>query len=78
MARQKKPVHRVQMSEGKQNIIQTAEDIQDALKDLLGGTIKEMMEAEMDDHLGYNNHYDQKGQGHTCPWFHFKFHFFFI
>ena len=41
------------------NIIQltartnTAEDIQDALKDLLGGTIKEMMEAEMDDHLGY-------------------------
>ena len=50
------------MTEGKRNIIQqllqeydieTAEDIQDALKDLLGGTIKEMMEAEMDDHLGY-------------------------
>ena len=50
------------MTEGKKNIIQqlfqeydieTAEDIQDALKDLLGGTIKEMMEAEMDDHLGY-------------------------
>ena len=62
MARQKKPVHRVQMTEGKRNIIhqlleeydiQTAEDIQDALKDLLGETIKEMMEAEMDDHLGY-------------------------
>lgn len=62
MAKQKKPVHRVQMTEGKRNIIhqlleeydiQTAEDIQDALKDLLGGTIKEMMEAEMDDHLGY-------------------------
>ncbi|MDO5292098.1 MAG: IS256 family transposase [bacterium] len=34
--------------------IQTAEDIQDALKDLLGGTIKEMMEAEMEDHLGYS------------------------
>ncbi|MDY5463894.1 transposase, partial [Hornefia butyriciproducens] len=33
--------------------IQNAQDIQDALKDLLGGTIKEMMEAEMDDHLGY-------------------------
>ncbi|MBP2652329.1 MAG: transposase, partial [Firmicutes bacterium] len=33
--------------------IETAEDIQDALKDILGGTIKEMMEAEMDDHLGY-------------------------
>lgn len=64
MARQKKPVHRVQMTEGKRNIIhqlleeydiQSAEDIQDALKDLLGGTIKEMMEAEMDDHLGYEN-----------------------
>ena len=26
---------------------------QDALKDLPGGTIKEMMEAEMDEHLGY-------------------------
>lgn len=60
MAKQKKPIHRVQMTEGKRNIIhqlleeydiQTAEDIQDALKDLLGGTIKEMMEAEMDEHL---------------------------
>lgn len=60
--REKKPVHHVQMTEGKRQIIQqllqeyeieTAEDIQDALKDLLGGTIKEMMEAEMNDHLGY-------------------------
>ena len=33
--------------------IQSAENIQDALKDLLGGTIKEMMETEMDEHLGY-------------------------
>lgn len=62
MAKEKKPVHKVQMTQGKRNIIhqlleeydiQTAEDIQDALKDLLGGTIKEMMEAEMDGHLGY-------------------------
>ena len=62
MAREKKTVHKVQMTEGKRNIIQmllqeydieSAQDIQDALKDLLGGTIKEMMEAEMDDHLGY-------------------------
>ena len=53
--REKKPVHKVVMTEGKRNIIQqllqeydieTAEDIQDALKDLLGGTIKEMMEAK--------------------------------
>jgi transposase-like protein len=62
MAREKKPVHKVQMTDGKRSIIhqllqeydiQSAEDIQDALKDLLGGTIKEMMEVEMDDHLGY-------------------------
>ena len=55
-----KPVHHVQMTDGKRQIIQqllteydinSAEDIQEALKDLLGGTIKEMMEAEMDDHL---------------------------
>ncbi len=60
--KEKQPVHHVQMTEGKRQIIQqllqeydieTAEDIQEALKDLLGGTIKEMMEAEMDDHLGY-------------------------
>jgi transposase-like protein len=60
--REKKPVHHVQMTDGKRAIIQqllqkynieTAEDILDALKDLLGGTIKEMMESEMDDHLGY-------------------------
>ncbi len=57
MAREKKPVHRVQMTEGERNIIHqilegydipTAEDIQDALKNLLGGTIKEMMGTEMD------------------------------
>ena len=61
--REKNPVHKVVMTEGKRNIIQqllqeydieTAEDIQDALKDLLGGTIKEMIEAEMDNNLGYN------------------------
>ena len=56
---------RKRMSEGKKNIIaallqeydiQSAEDIQDALKDLLGDTIKEMMEAEMDEHLGYESY----------------------
>lgn len=53
---------RQEMTEGKKNIIaglieeydiHTAEDIQNALADLLGGTIKGMMEAEMEDHLGY-------------------------
>lgn len=50
-------------SEGKKNIIaslieeydiQSAEDIQEALKDLLGGTIESMLKAELDNHLGYN------------------------
>lgn len=63
MAREKKPVHKVQMTDGKRNIIrqlleeydiESALDIQEALKDLLGGTIKEMMDTEMDDHLGYS------------------------
>lgn len=62
MAKEKKQPHKVVMTEGKREIIrsllseydiQSAQDIQDALKDLLGGTIKEMMEAEMDGHLGY-------------------------
>ena len=54
--RERKPVHHVPMTDGKRAIIQQLlqeYDIQDALKDLLGGTIKEMMEAEMDHHLGY-------------------------
>lgn len=63
MANRKKEVYKPKpMTEGKRNIIQgllqeydieTADDIQDALKDLLSGTIQEMLEAEMDDHLGY-------------------------
>lgn len=63
MARKKKEVYHVKpLTEGKKNIIsalideydiETAEDIQDALRDLLGGTIKSMMEAEMSEHLGY-------------------------
>lgn len=56
---------RSRLSEGKRNIIaglieeydiKTAEDIQEALKDLLGGTIQEMMEAELDEHLGYGEY----------------------
>ena len=53
------------MSEGKKNIIgmlleeydiKSAKDIEDALKDLLGGTIQEMLESEMDEHLGYHEY----------------------
>ena len=36
--------------------IQTAADVQEALKDLLGGTIQEMMEAELENHLGYKSY----------------------
>ena len=63
---EKKKVHHVgPLNENKKQIIsalideydiETADDIQEALKDLLGGTIKGMMEAEMDDHLGYKNY----------------------
>jgi transposase-like protein len=53
---------KISMTEGKKNIIaalveeyniQSAKDIQEALKDLLGGTIQSMLEAEMEQHLGY-------------------------
>ena len=53
------------MTEEKRNIIaaliqeydvQTAEDVQDALKDLLGGTLEEMLQSEMTNHLGYEDY----------------------
>ncbi|MCH5186095.1 MAG: transposase [Oscillospiraceae bacterium] len=56
MARRRK------LTEGKRNVIagliseyniQTAEDIQEALKDMFGDTIQGMLEAELDNHLGY-------------------------
>ncbi len=58
MARRK----REPMSEGKKNLIaeliemydiKTAKDIENAIKDLMGSTIQEMLEAELDEHLGY-------------------------
>ena len=62
MAKTKTPPHKVVLTEGKSELIkallseydiQSAQDIQEALKDLLGGTIKKMMEAEMEERLGY-------------------------
>ncbi len=62
MAKQKKAIHKVTMTERKRAIIhqlfqeydiESANDIQEALKDHLDGTIKEMMGTEMKDHLGY-------------------------
>ena len=66
----KKEIYKVKpLTEGKKNIIstlieeydiKTAEDIQEALKELLGGIIKSIMEAEIDEHIGYEKyqHYD--------------------
>ena len=62
---ERKRKNAINLTEGKRNIInalineydiKTAEDIQDALKDLLGGTIQEMLEAEMTQYLGYDSH----------------------
>jgi len=36
--------------------IKTTADLQNALKDLMGGTIQEMLEAELDEELGYEKH----------------------
>ena len=53
------------MTEGKKAVIhglldeydiQTADDVQEALKDLLSGTIQSMLEAEMNEHLGYEKY----------------------
>ncbi len=61
----KKDVYKVKpLNENKRNIIsalideydiETAEDIQEALRNFLGGTIKSMLEAEMNEHPGYQN-----------------------
>lgn len=62
----KKEVYKVKpMTENKRNIISalfeeyeihSAADIQEALKDLLGSTIQDMLESEMNEHLGYNKY----------------------
>ncbi len=36
--------------------IQSADGIQEVLKDLLSGTIRDMLETEMDNHLGYGRY----------------------
>ena len=58
------------MTEEKRNLIQgllqeydiqSAEDIQEALKDLLSGTLQDMLKTEMDNHLGYDR-YERSGE----------------
>lgn len=48
----------------KENDIKSAKDIQEALKDLFAETIQEMLEAELDDELGYSK-YDYKNKNTT-------------
>ncbi|RRQ30037.1 transposase, partial [Clostridioides difficile] len=36
--------------------VKTTTDIQDMLKDLFASTIHQMLEAELDDHLGYDRY----------------------
>lgn len=64
----------MERKKGKRNIIsalineydiKTAADIQEALKDLLGSTIQDMLEAEMTDPLGYDP-YERSENSNAC------------
>ena len=76
MAKTKTPPHKVVLTEGKSELIQallseydiqSVQNIERVLKDLLGGITKKMMEAEMEEHLGYeksgrsDNYYYRNG-----------------
>lgn len=63
MAKSKKP--RIMSPEQvkqfiKDNEIQSVEDIQNVLKDMFAEALQGMLEAEMDNHLGYQKHEDAK------------------
>jgi len=45
----------------KENNLTTAKEIQNALKDVFASTLQEMLEAELEDHLGYSR-YDYKNK----------------
>ena len=68
---------REELSEGKKAIIaglleeydiESVDDIQDALKELLGPTIKSMMESEMTEHLGYTPYERTEGANARNGW----------
>ena len=44
--------------------VKTTRDVQEMLKDLFAETIQEMLEAELDEHLGYDR-YDNKNKNTT-------------
>ena len=78
MANRKKEVYKPKpMTEGKRNLIQglfqeydiqSADDIQEALKDLLSGTLQDMLEKEMDDHLGYEKSERSDNDNYRNQW----------
>lgn len=45
----------------RENNLTTAQELQQALKDLFASTLQEMLEAELDDYLGYSK-YDYKNK----------------
>ena len=77
-----RPRNSPSMTDGKREIIsrlieeydiKTAEDIQDALRDLLGGTIQGMMECEMEaqkeEHQASDPEYHDSRNGYKPDWF---------
>ena len=44
--------------------VKTTRDVQEMLKDLFAETIQEMLEAELDEHLGYDR-YDNQNKSTT-------------
>ena len=45
--------------------VKTTRDVQEMLKDLFAETIQEMLEAELDEHLGYDR-YDNQNKKRRC------------
>lgn len=63
-AEKREPVVRREVLRGfiKDYKLQTAEDVQNALKNVFADTLQEMLEAEMDNTLGYKKHDDENKQ----------------
>ena len=53
--------------------VKTTRDVQEMLKDLFASTIHEMLEAELEDHLGYDK-YDNKNKNtkNSSNWYRCK------
>ena len=65
MAREKKTIHIVQMTDGKRNIIRQLLAEHDIKSVKVCGTLKIIMKAEMDEHLGYSKS-EHSGNDNCC------------